>query len=103
MFDPLYPTSTEAQENKWSRHIRESLDVISENECAAHATLYYSVDIDFYSYVEPKCHLGDLSYVKTGESTTSLTTVQIRKSYSLTHVNSVYNTVFDLPDFAWNR
>ena len=103
MFDALYPTSTEAQEDKWSRHIRESLDVISENECAAHATIFQDAPIDFYSYVDPKCHLGDLAYVKTGESAIVLNTVQIRKSNALTHVNTVYDTIFDLPDFAWNR
>ena len=103
MFSKLYPTSTDAQENKWTRHIRESLDVVSENECAAHAALYYGAYIDFYAYLEPKCHLGDLAYSKTGESATTLNTVQIRYANSLTHVNTIYNTVFDLPDFVWNR
>ena len=103
MSSKLYPTSTDAQENKWSRHIRESFDVVSENECAAHAALRYASYMDFYVYVEPKCHLGDLSYSKTGESATTLNTVQIRYANSLTHVNTVYNTIYDLPDFVWNR
>ena len=103
MFSKLYPTTTEAQENKWSRHIRESLDVISENECAAHATLFYAAPIDFYVYIEPKCYLGDLAYAITGQSATSLNTVQIRSTNALIHVNTVYDVSFNLPDFAWNR
>ena len=103
MFSTLYPTTTEAQENKWSRHIRESLDVISENECAAHATLFYAAPIDFYVYIEPKCYLGDLAYSITGQSATSLNTVQIRSTNALIHVNTVYDVSFNLPDFAWNR
>ena len=103
MFVALYPTSTDAQENKWSRHIRETLEVVSENECSAHATLYQDAPIDFYAYVEPKCHLGDLAYTKTGELMETINTLQIRSTNSLDHVNTVYDIIFDLPDFAWNR
>lgn len=103
MFNALYPTSTDAQEDKWSRHIRESLEVVSENECAAHATLYKDAPIDFYTYLEPKCHLGDLAYTITGEPAITINTIQIRSANSLIHVNTVYDVNFDLPDFSWNR
>ena len=103
MFNTLYPTSTEEQENKWSRHIRESLDVVSENECAAHAALYQDAPIDFYVYIDPKCYLGDLAFSIAGESITSTNVVQIRRTNSLVHVNTVFDVSFDLPDFAWNR
>ena len=52
MTDKLYPTSTEEQDNFWSKHIRETLDVFSEAECGAHAALYRHSSIDYYVYLE---------------------------------------------------
>ena len=99
----MFLTSTEAQNDKWSRHIRESLDVLSENECAAHAMLFENAPIDFYVYIEPTCYLGDLGYYKEREADIALNSVKIRASNALEHVTTSFDAVFDLPDFAWNR
>ena len=103
MSGTMFLTSTEAQNDKWSRHIRESLDVVSENECAAHATLYYNAPIDFYVYIEPTCYLGDLAYTTTEYSEITINSVKIRATNALEHVTTTFDAVFDLPDFAWNR
>ena len=103
MTNTLFPTSTGAQQNRWSRHIRESLDVVSENECAAHATLYYNAPIDFYVYIEPTCYLGDLAYTTTEDLEITINSVKIRATNALEHVTTTFDAVFDLPDFAWNR
>ena len=62
MTTKLYPTSTEAEVSKWTKHVKHSFDVVSENECAAHAALCQDGIIEFYVYAEPKCNLGDLSH-----------------------------------------
>ena len=68
-----------AQEIIWTRHIRETFEVVSENECAAHATLCQDWPIDFYVYSEKNCYLGDLAYVKEGTGDDTLHTIRIRK------------------------
>ena len=103
MSGTLFLTSTEAQNDKWSRHIRESLDVVSGNECAAHAMLFQNAPIDFYVHIEPTCYLGDLAYFKEKEADIALNSVKIRASNALEHVTTSFDAVFDLPDFAWNR
>ena len=83
MTNKLYPTEIEAQDDKWSRHIKHSFDVVSENECAAHATLCEDGIIEFYVFIEPKCHLGDLSHVITGVSETTMTNIRIHQKNAL--------------------
>ena len=67
MTNSLYPTSTEAQINKWTKHVKHTFDVLSENECAAHAALCQDGIIEFYVYKELQCQLGDLSHTTTGK------------------------------------
>ena len=103
MTDRLYPTTSDAQINKWSQHIKHSFDVVSENECAAHAALCVDGVIEFYIYDEPKCYLGDLSHVVTGQSETDSTTIRIHKKHALDHTNAVFDAQFPLPSEIWNR
>ena len=93
----------EAQRNKWMRHIKETLDVVSEAECAAHAALYMHGPIDFYFYEEFKCYIGDLAYVGSEGSETDLTTLRIRQTNTKFHVDSKYNLIFGLPGNIWSR
>ena len=106
MTDKLYPTTTSAQAKKWSRHIRKSLTVVNEPECAAHATLYDDPPIDFYHYDEEntKCYLGDLAHV-TGPVVDSEETseVRLRQPNVLDHTNTIYNEQWELMANEWNR
>ena len=79
MTDALFPTSTNVQEIIWTKHIRATLEVVSENECAAHAALCHDWPIDFYFYNENSCYLGDLAYTKEGTGGNTLHTIHIRK------------------------
>ena len=74
-----FSTTVEAQKNKWSRHVKETLDVVSEAECSAHAMLYMHGPIDFYFYEEAKCYIGDLNHVGSEGSESDITTLRIRQ------------------------
>lgn len=65
----LYPTTALIEKTQWSKHIRETIQVVSLQECAAHATLYSGAPIDFYVFLEDStCHLGDLAHVIGGKN-----------------------------------
>ena len=85
------------------RHIKETLDVVSEAECAAHAALYMHGPIDFYFYEEFECYIGDLAHVGGEGPDTDSKTLRVRQSNALSHVNSKYNIDFWLPGYIWNR
>ena len=85
------------------RHIKESLETVSEAECAAHAALYMHAPIDFYFFEDPNCHLGDLAYVGSEGSETDLTTLRVRQTNTKSHVDSKYNLIFGLPGNIWSR
>ena len=89
MSEKLFPTTTDAQQMKWTRHIRETLNVVSDHECAAHAVLYPDAPIDFYYYSENNCQLGDLSHIQEGTGDVTLQNVRIRKCKSSHEVLSL--------------
>ena len=81
MIDTLFTTTLQAQRNKWTRHIRETVeDVVSEAECGAHAALYMHGPIDFYFYEESKCYIGDLAHIGSEGADSDVTTLRIRQS-----------------------
>ena len=59
-----------------------------------------SYDNDFYVYLEPKCHLGELGQIHNSnpEINSTPTKIKIQRKRSAEHVSTVYDSVFNLPD-----
>ena len=74
----LFPANTEIQTRQSSVHIKEEIEVLSEEECQAHAILYKDAAIDFYVYEEPKCYICDLSSTKEPMDEDDTTIIKIR-------------------------
>ena len=62
MLEKRFPTTVDAQFNKLTTRIRESLFTVSEFECGAHAHLSIG-PIDYFLYLSDTgiCYLGDFS------------------------------------------
>ena len=99
----LFSTAMEIEIHKWQKYICHSLDAASEEECAAYGTLYLkdsSYDNDFYVYLEPKCHLGELGQIcnSNPEINSTLTKIKIQPKHAKEYVSTAYDSVFTLPD-----
>ena len=99
----LYSTATEIQIDKWQKYSCYSRNVASEEECAAYGTLYYysyHYNHDFYVYLEPKCHLGELGQIcnSVPEINSTLSKIKIRRKHAAEYVSTAYDSVFNLPD-----
>ena len=99
----MYSTAAEIRIDKWQKYICRSLDVDSEEECAAYGTLFYYnyyYNNDFYAYLDSKCHLGELGQIcnSNPEINSTLTKIKIRTKHAAEYVSTAYDSVFTLPD-----
>ena len=102
----MYSPETEIRIDKWQKYICRSLDVASEEECAAYGTLYfysYYYNNDFYAYLDSKCHLGELGQIcnSNPEINSTLAKIKIRRKHAAEYVSTTYESVFNLPDTSF--
>ena len=79
MMQKLYPTTIDAQQNKWSTRIREKFATVSEFECGAHAALA-SGPIDYFIFLDGLCYLGDIPYGSSTSGDETKHNIRIRRS-----------------------
>jgi hypothetical protein len=77
----LYPTTATAPVNRWTTHIRTThTGVLTELECAAHASLYYNYQIDYYILDGTICYMCDFAYTIGTNAAPTGTVVRLRRS-----------------------
>ena len=99
----LFPAKTNVQIKQSSSHIKETIEVQSEEECQAHALLYKDAAIDFYAYKNSECYICDLSHSQGSEDNEELIEIKIRTTNALEYINGAFNVQFDLPGSIWNK
>ena len=62
MLPALFQTQIDIERNLWSKHLKETIQNVSELECAAYTLLHESATIDFFVYLQNDCHLGAFSF-----------------------------------------
>ena len=82
MIDKLYSTSVDVQHNKLTTRIREKFTAVSDLECGAHAALSINGVIDYWTYQDGYCYLGDIPHGSTAEGDDTKLDINIRRGES---------------------
>ena len=58
MMPSLLQSQIDVQRNFWSKYLRETIQNVTELQCAAYTILHETNTIDFFVYLQNDCHLG---------------------------------------------
>ena len=100
MINKLYPTSIDAQQNKWTTRIKEKFETVSELECGAHAALAAG-PIDYFIYLDGQCYLGDIPHGSSASGDETKQTIRIRRGKNSIQMNFYVNIY--LQSFPTNK